>query len=140
MGCANAADEGEVVSLRFESHNGVDAIRYSLPIASAQLKSAVLLAGLYGEDTSEVIEPLPSRDHTERLLGLVSEEYETGRIIRSSRKDLIPPQNYAVPGDFSAAAFWLTPGAIHRNAEIVMEGGGMHPTRTAAMEIREQMG
>ncbi|HLR89378.1 MAG TPA: 3-phosphoshikimate 1-carboxyvinyltransferase [Balneolaceae bacterium] len=140
MGCAIEAREDEFAPLRFESHNGVEAIRYSLPIASAQLKSAVLLAGLYGEDTTEVIETLPSRDHTERLLGLVSEEYETGRIIRSSRKDLIPPQNYAVPGDFSAAAFWLTAGAIHRNAEIVMEGVGINPTRTAAMEILEQMG
>src|SRR5690625_7174259 len=73
-------------------------------------------------------------------LGHVTDEYEIRRIIRSSRKDLIPPHNYAVPGDFSAAAFWLTAGAIHRNAEIVMEGVGINPTRTAAMEILEQMG
>src|SRR5690625_6814127 len=121
MGCAIEAREDEFAPLRFESHNGVEAIRYSLPIASAQLKSAVLLAGLYGEDTTEVIETLPSRDHTERLLGLVSEEYETGRIIRSSRKDLIPHQNYAVPGAFSDAAFCMTAGTITHNGVMAVE-------------------
>ena len=140
MGCTVEAREDEYAPLVFNNHQGVKAIRYSLPIASAQLKSAVLLAGLFGEETTEVIETLPSRDHTERLLGLSSEEYENGRIIKSSRSDVLPAQSYSVPGDFSAAAFWLTAGAIQNDAEIVMKGVGINPTRTAAMEILEQMG
>lgn len=140
MGCEIQAREDEFAPLHFKKHNGVQAIRYPLPIASAQLKSAVLLAGLFGEEPTEVIETLPSRDHTERLLGLTSEEFEEGRIIKSSRADRLPAQSYAVPGDFSASAFWLAAGAIHADAEIVMKGVGMNPTRTAAMEILELMG
>lgn len=140
MGCTIEAREDEFAPLLFNKHQGVKAIRYPLPIASAQLKSAVLLAGLFGEETTEVIETLPSRDHTERLLGLSSEEHGTGKIIKSSRADILPAQTYSVPGDFSAAAFWLTAGAIHTDAEIIMKGVGINPTRIAAMEILEQMG
>jgi 3-phosphoshikimate 1-carboxyvinyltransferase len=107
MGCKIDGREGEFAPLAIGKHSGVKAMRYPLPIASAQLKSAVLLAGLFGDKPTEVVESVASRDHTERLLNLPSEPYGSGKIIQSSRDHTIPAQNYIVPGDFSAAAFWL---------------------------------
>ena len=128
--------------LEFSGHDegGFKPIRFPLPIASAQLKSSVLLAGLFGDDETEVIEHVQSRDHTERLLRLKQEAYGDGKIIRSSRKDAIPAQNYRVPGDFSAAAFWLVAGSVHKNASIRMPGTGINPTRIAVLEVLKKMG
>jgi len=142
MGAVVSARENAYAPLQFSGHNedGVRAIRFPLPIASAQLKSSVLLAGLFGDDDTEVIEHVQSRDHTERLLKLRREPYGDGKIIRSSRSDEIPAQNYRVPGDFSAAAFWLVAGSVHKNASIRMPGTGINPTRIAVLEVLKKMG
>lgn len=140
MGCKIDGRAGEFAPLQISSHNGIHGMRYPLPIASAQLKSAVLLAGLFGDEVTSVIETVPSRDHTERLLELTSEPYGTGKIIRSSRSDQLPPQNYRVPGDFSAAAFWLVAGTINPGSELLLKSTGMNPTRRAAFDILEEMG
>ena len=139
MGCEISAREGEFAPLKIRPHHGISGIRFPLPIASAQLKSAILLAGLFSDDPVEVVENKQSRDHTERLLELESEPYGTGKIIRSSRADRIPPQNYSVPGDFSAASFWLVAGSIHTEATIKLENVGLNPSRIAALKILEQM-
>lgn len=115
-------------------------MRYPLPIASAQLKSCVLLAGLFGDEPTEVVETIPSRDHTERLLDLRTEPFGTGKIIQSSRSDVLPAQNYRIPGDFSAAAFWLVAGSIHPEAELELNRVGINPSRTGAYHILEEMG
>lgn len=140
MGCKIEGRDGEFAPLKISTHKGVKGMRYPLPIASAQLKSAVLLAGLFGETPTEVIETIPSRDHTERLLELTSEAYGQGKIIQSSVKDSIPAQNYHVPGDFSAAAFWLVAGSVNPESEIILKGTGMNPTRRAAYDILVDMG
>ncbi|MEX0906032.1 MAG: 3-phosphoshikimate 1-carboxyvinyltransferase [Balneolaceae bacterium] len=140
MGCAIQGKDGEFAPLKISPHNGVKGLHYPLPIASAQLKSAVLLAGLFGENPTEVVELVPSRDHTERLLDLKTEVNGAGKIIRSSRNDVIPPQNYRVPGDFSAAAFWLVAGSIQPEARLELPRTGMNPSRIAALEILNQMG
>lgn len=140
MGCRISAREGEFAPLKIEKNQGVQNIYYPLPIASAQLKSAVLLAGLFGEKPTKVLEQKQSRDHTERLLGLSSEETENGWLINSSRSDIIPAQSYTIPGDFSAAAFWLVAGVIHDGSEIHLKNTGVNPTRSAAMKILEEMG
>lgn len=142
MGARVSARANSYAPLAFAGHDetGLRAIRFPLPIASAQLKSSILLAGLFGDDDTEVIEHVQSRDHTERLLNLRQEPYGDGKIIRSSRNDLIPSQNYRIPGDFSAAAFWLVAGSIHKNASIQMPGTGINPTRIAVMEVLKKMG
>jgi 3-phosphoshikimate 1-carboxyvinyltransferase len=140
MGCSVQGRDGEFAPLVIGAHSGVKGLHYPLPIASAQLKSAVLLAGLFGDEPTEVIEAVPSRDHTERLLQLKSEAYGTGKIIHSSRSDVLPAQNYTVPGDFSAAAFWLVAGSINPDSEITLPNTGMNPSRTAAYHILQQMG
>lgn len=113
---------------------------YELPIASAQLKSCVLLAGLFGNSPTRVIERVPSRDHTERLLGLKVEESEGYRIISASREDEVPNQSYTIPGDFSSAAFWLVAGSIVPDSDIVLKDTGLNPTRNALLQILIKMG
>lgn len=140
MGADIDGREGKFAPLRIGKGRGIRGMRYPLPIASAQLKSAVLLAGLYGEEETEVVEAVPSRDHTERLLQLPVEQEGSLRVIRSSRSVPVPLQSYHVPGDFSAATFWLVAGAVHPDAEIVLDGVGLNPTRTGALQILQEMG
>ena len=140
MGCSITGRDGSYAPLNVRSNNGVQGIRFPLPIASAQLKSAVLLTGLFGEKPTEVIESTLSRDHTERLLELQSEPYGTGKLIRSSLDDTIPGQNYSVPGDFSAAAFWLVAGSIQSEANVHLSQVGINPSRIAAYQVLQEMG
>lgn len=140
MGCSIEGRDQKFAPLKIGPNTGVKAMRYPLPIASAQLKSCVLLAGLFGEEPTEVVEMVPSRDHTERLLNLKSESYGTGKIIRSSKSDRLPAQSYVVPGDFSAAAFWLVAGSIYPEAELKLQKVGINPSRTGAYHILEDMG
>ncbi len=115
------------------------AIEYELPVASAQVKSCVLLAGLFGEEETTVIESVQSRDHTERLLKLEITEKEGKRYIRSSLKNEIPEQTYTIPADFSSAAFWLVAGSILTDSEIVLKSVGLNPTRTALLDLLSEM-
>jgi len=140
MGCVIEGRDQEFAPLKISWNNGIKPMRYTLPIASAQLKSCVLLAGLYGNQPTEVVETVQSRDHTERLLDLKSEAYGTGKIIQSSREDVLPAQSYAVPGDFSAAAFWLVAGSINPKSDLNLKHVGMNPSRTGAFHILEEMG
>lgn len=140
MGCSISAREDKFAPISVAKHRGIKPIRFPLPIASAQLKSCVLLAGLFGDKPTTVIEQVPSRDHTERLLDLSSEPFGEGKVIMSSRADKIPEQNYTVPGDFSAAAFWLVAGAIHPNASITLNKVGINPSRKAALTVLMEMG
>lgn len=119
----------------------LQAIGYELPIASAQVKSCVLLAGLFAEGETVVIEKTPSRDHTERMLGLEASILPDGsRAIKSSRESIITKKNIRIPGDISGAAFWMVAGAIHPGSEITLRDVGMNPTRNAVIGILERMG
>lgn len=115
-------------------------LKFELPIPSAQLKSCILLAGLFGEEMTQVIEILPSRDHTERLLNLDQKLVQGRKIISASLSDEIPNQSYTIPGDFSAAAFWLVAGAIQKDAELLISNVGLNPTRNALLDILDEMG
>lgn len=140
MGAKIEARNDDFAPLSISRNNVLKPLHFPLPIASAQLKSCVLLAGLFGDEPTEVAETLPSRDHTERLLNLTIEKKGEKRVIRASRADVIPGQSYRIPNDFSAAAFWLVAGAIHPKAEISLPGVGLNPSRTGALDILQQMG
>ncbi len=140
MGVTIDARDDDYAPLHISRSNPLKSLHFPLPIPSAQLKSCVLLAGLFGDDETEVIETLPSRDHTERLLNLLISNEGDKKIIQSSKENDIPEQSYRIPNDFSAAAFWLVAGAIHPYAEIVMPNVGMNPTRTGALDILQTMG
>lgn len=140
MGAHILARNSAFAPLYFTREDELKPMDYELPIASAQLKSCVLLAGLFGKAPTKVIELVPSRDHTERLLSLSKTEEDGKIIISASMDDEIPNQSYSVPGDFSSVAFWLVAGAIHSDAEIHLKGTGLNPTRNALLGILQEMG
>ncbi len=118
------------------------AVRYELPVASAQVKSAVLLAGLYadgGETT--VVEPLPTRDHTERLLERAGADVRRapGKVsVRAAER--ISLGELEVPGDFSSAAPLLVAAAIVPGSELTVHGVGLNSRRTGLLDVLERMG
>lgn len=110
-------------------------IDYELPVASAQVKSAVLLAGLYAEGETRVIESKPSRDHTERMLHL-SKKLENGKTITSvTSGKKFRGDKYLVPGDPSSAAFFIVAGLIVPHSEILIRNVGLNPTRTGFIDV-----
>lgn len=140
MGIDIKGRDGNFAPLVIRRENPVKALHFELPIPSAQLKSCVLLAGLFGEHPTRVIETVPSRDHTERLLKLPVKEEDGRKVISSSTSIEIPAQSYRVPNDFSAAAFWLVAGSLHSSASIRLVNVGLNPSRIAALQILQQMG
>jgi 3-phosphoshikimate 1-carboxyvinyltransferase len=117
------------------------AIDYVLPMASAQVKSAVLLAALHAEGTSRVAEPAPTRDHTERMLeGFgVTLRREAGQVWLAGGQRLTGTP-IDVPGDFSSAAFFIVAGAIAGAPGFTIENVGVNPTRTGLLDILKLMG
>ncbi len=120
------------------SLQGID---YQSPTASAQVKSAVLLAGLYAQGETSVTEPGISRDHTERMLGQFGWQLsrQNGRVTLSSGGQL-SARAVNVPGDFSSAAFFIVAALIAGKGELVIEGVGLNPTRTGFLRILQLMG
>ena len=117
------------------------AIDYRMPIASAQVKSALLLAALYAEGTSRITEPAPTRDHTERMLrGFgVAVEREQGCISVAGGARLTG-SSIAVPGDFSSAAFFIVAGCLAASRGVVIRGVGVNETRTGLLDMLALMG
>lgn len=140
MGARITARDDNYAPIKFSKHKGLKAISYPLPVASAQLKSCILLAGLFGDNETTVIESVPSRNHTEVLLGLPVEEKSGQYFIHSSRNQNIPAQNYTVPGDFSAASFWLIGSSILPDSSLKLVNVGINQTRIAALNILRRMG
>ncbi len=117
------------------------AMAYQSPVASAQVKSAVLLAGLYAEGTTSVTEPALSRDHTEKLLGAMGARIRRdGLTVSIEGGSALAACDVAVPGDISSAAFWLVAGAIVPGSELVLEHVGVNPTRTGVLDVLSRMG
>jgi len=114
------------------------------PVASAQVKSAILLAGLNASGNTSVIEPASSRDHTERMLKAfgadISIRGELGRnvVIKSGRN--LNGQRILVPGDISSASFWMIAASIVPNSEILIKNVGLNPTRTGILDVMNSMG
>ena len=118
-------------------------IHYHSPIASAQVKSCVLLAGLMAEGKTTVTEPALSRDHSERMLKAFGAEISVDPNTNSvtiTGKPQLKGQTVIVPGDISSAAFWLVAGAIVPNSELLITNVGVNPTRTGVLEALEMMG
>lgn len=118
-------------------------IHYSSPIASAQVKSAILLAGLLTNGDTIVTEPEQSRDHSERMLRAFGANVTVDRDTRTvtlKGGNRLRGQEVVVPGDISSAAFWLVAGSIVPDCEIVIENVGVNPTRTGVLEVLEAMG
>lgn len=116
-------------------------IHYQSPVSSAQVKSAVLLAGLGAEGETILTEPSPSRDHTERLLAAMGADIaREGGTVRVRRTKRLAPVSLSIPGDISAAAFWLVAATVHPDAEITLPAVGVNSTRTGIVDALRAMG
>jgi 3-phosphoshikimate 1-carboxyvinyltransferase len=140
MGARIQSSEGGLPPLMIEGGNLVP-IRYDLPVASAQVKTAVLFAGLYAEGVTEVVEPHVTRDHTE--IALRQFGVEVGRqehIISVRGRGRLRAQDLAVAGDISSAAFFLVAGLLVPGSDLTFQSIGLNPTRTAIVDFLTSIG
>ena len=120
---------------------GLRAIEYATPLPSAQIKSAVLLAGLFADSVTTVTEPAPSRDHTERMLRAMGAQVEqSGPTQVRVHPGPLAPLTLTVPGDISSAAFLLAAGAAQPGSQVRIAGVGVNPTRTGVLDVLAAMG
>ena len=146
MGASFDASEGARLPLTLHGALPAVPIEYRLPVASAQVKSAVLLAGLNTPGITTVIEPVPTRDHSERMLRgfgadlSVEVEADGTRVIRLVGEAELKPQTIEVPGDPSSAAFFIVAALIVPGSELTIQNVGLNPTRAGIVEVLRQMG
>lgn len=145
MGASFTSSPGGRLPLVMEGMQPAVPIEYRLPVASAQVKSAVLLAGLNTPGITTVIEPVPTRDHTERMLRgfgaeLTVEETGSERVIRIHGPADLRPCDIIVPGDPSSAAFFAVAASIVPGSDLVIENVGLNPTRDGIYRVLAQMG
>jgi 3-phosphoshikimate 1-carboxyvinyltransferase len=115
-------------------------IRYTLPVASAQLKSALLLAALFAQGDTVIVGPIASRDHTERMLKAMGAKIEVKGDTITISPSRLKAVDIIVPGDISSAAFWLVAGVIHNRANIRLSNVGINPTRSGIIDVLNSMG
>jgi 3-phosphoshikimate 1-carboxyvinyltransferase len=146
MGAAFLARSGDRLPLALTGRGDLLPIVHESPVASAQVKSAVLLAGLHAPGSTTVVEPQASRDHTERMLAAMgaavfSEETETGgRRITVTGQPELTPQRFQVPGDPSSAAFPVVAAALAAGSTVRLTGVGLNPLRTGLYATLGEMG
>jgi 3-phosphoshikimate 1-carboxyvinyltransferase len=116
-------------------------ITYSMPIASAQVKSSLLLAGLYADGFTHITEPIQSRDHTEKMLGAAGIDIQIKGLTITVKGGMeLSPMDMDVPGDFSSAAFFLVAALLIPGADLTLKHVGINPTRTGLLPILKSMG
>ncbi|MDX5333069.1 MAG: 3-phosphoshikimate 1-carboxyvinyltransferase [Gammaproteobacteria bacterium] len=141
MGASVATEEGGTPPLRVSGGRQLKGIDYRMPVASAQVKSCVLLAGLYARGETCVTEPAPTRDHTERMLtGFGYAVHREGNRVCLSGGGRLRAARIDVPADISSAAFFLVGASIAEGSELTLEHVGMNPTRTGVIDILRLMG
>lgn len=140
---AKFVSEGEkpgCAPLRISGGN-LQSIHYEMPVASAQVKSSILLAGLFSKGKTTVVQPTTTRDHTERMFASFGIACEVeGNLISVEGGQVPKATALQIPGDFSSAAFWLVAAAAHPGSEMRINKVGLNPTRTALMAVLERMG
>ena len=140
MGARITTREGRP-PIKVHGGHALTAIDYELPVPSAQVKSAILLAALRAEGRTRVTEPAPSRDHTERMLAAFGVEVlHTGGTIALQGGQLLQATRVQVPGDFSSAAFFIVAGCLAARDGLVLRGIGLNPTRTGLLNLLREMG
>ncbi|MBA4536087.1 3-phosphoshikimate 1-carboxyvinyltransferase [Bacillus aquiflavi] len=131
---------GEFTPLSIRGGN-LRGIEYHLPVASAQVKSALLFAGIQADGTTTIIEQAKTRDHTERMIRQFGGKVETnGLTVTVEGGQRFKGTDVYVPGDISSAAFFLVAAAIIQNAEVTLKNVGLNPTRTGILDVMKEMG
>jgi 3-phosphoshikimate 1-carboxyvinyltransferase len=143
MGAAIAGRKGGELAPLAVTGSRLHGITYASPVASAQVKSCLLFAGLYAEGVTRITEPQQSRDHTERLFrffGLPIREEGSAVIVEGRPAVGWPAKRFTVPGDLSAAAFFLVGACVVPGSDVTLTGVGVNPTRTGILDILREMG
>lgn len=141
MGAVIDTAEGGRPPLKIRGGNALTGIHYEMPVASAQVKSCLLLAGLYAQGVTSVTEPAPTRDHTERMLtGFGYHVHRNGATISVSGGGRLTGGNIDVPADISSAAFFLVAASIAKGSDLILRHVGMNPTRVGVINILRDMG
>lgn len=147
MGAELITSEGGTLPMTIKGKGGaLKAIDYDLPMASAQVKSCVLLAGLFAEGQTCATEPAPTRDHTERMLNGFGYEVHSEKLDEQQTKACLKGggkltgRHIDVPSDISSAAFFMAAAAVSKDSDLVIEHVGMNPTRTGIIDILKLMG
>ncbi len=117
-------------------------ITYQMPVASAQVKSAIILAGLYADGITTIIEPAPSRDHTEKMLSAFGVRIEkVGDAVKVyPAENLTAPKKITVPNDISSAAYWIVLATVLKNSAVTIKNVGVNQTRTGILDVMKEMG
>lgn len=141
MGAHIETTNAGTAPLSIQPTSGLRSIDYQLPVASAQIKSCVLLAGLYADGITSVTEPAPTRDHTERMLkGFGYSVQKNGSIISLEGEGKLIATDIDVPADISSAAFFMVGASIASDSDLTLKHVGMNPTRDGVINILRQMG
>ncbi|MEN3039344.1 MAG: 3-phosphoshikimate 1-carboxyvinyltransferase, partial [Candidatus Kryptonium sp.] len=140
MGAKIEATENGTAPLRIYAVEKLNSIEYELEIPSAQVKSCLIFAGFHADGKTIIIEKIPTRDHTERLINLKVRNEDGKRIIEIDPQIKIEPQHYIVPNDISAAAFFVVAALVIPNSNIVIKNVGLNPTRIGFIEVLKKMG
>jgi 3-phosphoshikimate 1-carboxyvinyltransferase len=140
MGARLGAREDRLPPLEIEA-TPLRGITYELPVASAQVKSCLLFAALLAEGETRVVEPLPTRDHSERMLAAAGAEVRReGDTVVVAPAERLEPGRIVVPADFSSAAFFIVAATIVPGSDLLLHDVGLNPTRTGLLAILERMG
>ncbi|MBS7298801.1 MAG: 3-phosphoshikimate 1-carboxyvinyltransferase [Eubacteriales bacterium] len=132
--------KGEYCPLEIKG-SALNAIKYNMPVASAQVKTAILLAGLYANGETEVVEIEKSRDHTERILSAMGADIiEDGLSVKVRKCDKLTGIHLSVPGDISSAAFFIAAASVMKGSEVLIKNVGVNPTRTGILDVARNMG
>lgn len=140
MGAKIDISENHILPITIYPSENFSSIVYQMPVASAQVKSSILIAGLHLEEESSVIENEITRNHTEKMLGLPVEYSGTSIISTSSKKYYPAAKDYYVPGDVSTSAFHIVLALLASNSELLVKNISLNPTRTGFIEVLKQMG
>ncbi len=140
MGANISADESGMMPIRIKPSSSIKPIEYKLQVASAQVKSALILCAIHLTEESVIIEPVPTRNHTEKLLGLRTIHDMDGTKIFVSKDNYPQPFELNVPSDISSAAFFIVLALLTKNSEIIIKSVSLNKTRTGLIGILRQMG
>ncbi len=140
MGARIYGTAANTIPLKFYTADQINSITYELPVPSAQVKSAILLAGLHSDKITRVIESYQTRDHTERMLGLDVEKHQRKSVISVSKSNYPVSQKYYVPGDISTSSFFVLQALLTKNAKLTIRNISFNSTRSGLLHLFREMG
>ncbi|NNG26216.1 MAG: 3-phosphoshikimate 1-carboxyvinyltransferase, partial [Ignavibacteriaceae bacterium] len=135
MGARITGSDENTLSLKFQPSDKLHSITYEMPVKSAQVKSAIFLAGLHYDGITKVIERIPTRDHTERMLGLDVEKYQINSVISVSKTNYPIPRKYFIPADISTSAYFIVLALWVRNTNLTILNVSLNPTRAGLLNL-----